>query len=330
MRAASLILLVLLTACAGSQPPESPQGTLSGTVSYRERIALDSNTVLQVTLEDVSRADAPSLVISEYREPVNAQVPVPFALHYDPQMIQANHRYTLRAKLLSADGAVLFISDTHIPVLTEGHPAHDVHIALVAVSRPVRDDAAADNKPGRTLVFECQDADFVVRTGAGEVALWLGDDYSVLSQVPSASGHQYQEGAITLWMKGDEATLKTPDITVRGCRNNAQRAIWEGAKLRGVDFRATGNEPGWALEIDNEGNITLLMENGQTRVSAPTPPANKQGTRTQYTATDNAHTLQATLEQKRCIDSMAEIIYGTSVIILIDGNTYQGCGNWLQ
>lgn len=33
------------------------------------------------------------------------------------------------------------------------------------------------------------------------------------------------------------------------CKNNRAEAIWEDAKLRGVDFRAVGNEPGWHLEL---------------------------------------------------------------------------------
>lgn len=34
--------------------------TITGTVAYRERIALPPNAVVTVTLEDVSLADAPS------------------------------------------------------------------------------------------------------------------------------------------------------------------------------------------------------------------------------------------------------------------------------
>ena len=41
---------------------------------------------------------------------------------------------------------------------------------------------------GQTLVYECGDYEFVVRTGPGEVALYLPEDYRVLGQVRSASG----------------------------------------------------------------------------------------------------------------------------------------------
>jgi len=37
------------------------------------------------------------------------------------------------------------------------------------------------------------------------------------------------------------------------CRNNRAMAICVDAKLRGVDFRAVGNEPGWNLEISAGG-----------------------------------------------------------------------------
>ncbi len=319
MRVLLLTLIALLAAC-GTTPP--PLSALEGSASYRERIALQPGSVLTVTLEDVSRADAPATVLGTYKAAVTGQVPLAFSVLYDPADIQAGHRYSLRAQLRSSEGALLFTSDTHIPVLGESDARTGIHIPMVKVSHAPHSKHA----PGRTLFFECNEVDFMVRTGPGELALWLDDHYTVLSQVPAASGSQYTEGDISVWLKGDEAMLKTPQVNARSCRNNPQRAIWEDAKRRGVNFRATGNEPGWVLEIHQQQGITLLMNYGQSRIHAPMPEAQKAGKQTRY-VTD---ALDVTLEHKRCSDTMADILYTTTVTVQLEDTTLRGCGNVLQ
>lgn len=320
MRILMILASIVLVAC--SSAPEL--ATLSGTVSYRERIALLPGTQLVVTLEDTSRADAPAAVLAEFHESVSTQVPLPFTLAYSPADVQSGHRYSVRAKLVDAEGRLLFTSDTHIPVLAANDPRNNIHIPLVAAQHATPNE----NRPGRSFLFECADGDFLVRTGPGELALWLGDDYRVLSHVPSASGNKYQEGDITVWMKGEEALIDSPDLVGRNCHNNPQRALWEDAKRRGIVFRGSGNEPGWVLELQPE-HLTLRLQDGSTR-SAPLPEAQHAGRITRYVTSSQAGTLNVELENTRCNDSMADIVYGTRVTIMIGDRMLQGCGNWLQ
>ncbi len=64
-----------------------------------------------------------------------------------------------------------------------------------------------DPRPvSRTLVYQCPGngapgPEIVTRLGPGEMALWVGDDYLVLSRVRSASGAKYQEGNTLFWLK---------------------------------------------------------------------------------------------------------------------------------
>ncbi len=54
---------------------------------------------------------------------------------------------------------------------------------------------APPNPPvGKTLVYECAGYEFIARTGPGEMAVWMEDQYLVLSRQYSASGEKYVEG----------------------------------------------------------------------------------------------------------------------------------------
>ncbi|WP_172202381.1 META domain-containing protein [Niveibacterium sp. COAC-50] len=90
--------------------------TISGSASYRERMALPPGAVFEATLEDVSRADAPATVIGRARLDPAGSPPFMFTIEYDGAAIQAGHRYSLRASVKN-DGQLLFTTDRSYPVL---------------------------------------------------------------------------------------------------------------------------------------------------------------------------------------------------------------------
>lgn len=93
-----------------------------GTVSYVQRLALPPQASLTVQLVDVSRADAPTEVISEQVITSNGQqVPFAFALPYDPAAIDPAHTYAVQARI-EADGKLLFITTRIYNVITRGNP----------------------------------------------------------------------------------------------------------------------------------------------------------------------------------------------------------------
>jgi len=119
----------ILTGCAGSSPDES---TVTGTVTYLQKIALPADAVVTVSIEDVSLADAPAGVLSsQVIETKGSQVPIAFAVPYDPGKIEANHTYSLRARIEDGNGRLLFTSDTSVPVITRENPTQDVEIIVV-------------------------------------------------------------------------------------------------------------------------------------------------------------------------------------------------------
>jgi putative lipoprotein len=103
---------------AAPAPAPVASAAVTGTATYRERIALPADAELIVQLLDVSLADAPSTVVAEQRiAPV--RVPATFTLSYDPAQIDQRHSYAVSARVERA-GKQLFVTDTRHPVLTQG------------------------------------------------------------------------------------------------------------------------------------------------------------------------------------------------------------------
>lgn len=116
-------------AVASAAVAPAEQATLEGTVWYRQRSALPEDAVVEVSLLDVSRADAPATVLARTQIVPTTQVPIAFTLHYDAAQIQPAHSYALQAKILLGD-ALLFISTERYEVLTRNAPSSGVQVRV--------------------------------------------------------------------------------------------------------------------------------------------------------------------------------------------------------
>ena len=131
----AVMAIALTTGCENRDgQPEKEMGTVSGTLSYRERMALSPEAVAKVSLQDVSLADAPATVIDELEITNPGQVPIPFELSYDTEAIDERMSYHVQAQIFDR-GELLFTSDTHNPVLTRG-ASDTAEIQLVRVLAP--------------------------------------------------------------------------------------------------------------------------------------------------------------------------------------------------
>ncbi len=107
---------------------------VTGVATYRERIALPDDAMVTVQLQDTSRADAPAIVIGEYKLLTNGkQVPIPFEVEFDPADIQDNHTYSLRVRIEDGSGNLLFTNTQSYPVITRDNPIFGVEVALEKV-----------------------------------------------------------------------------------------------------------------------------------------------------------------------------------------------------
>jgi len=106
--------------------PTTQMGVVSGTVAYRQRIALTPEAVIEVQLRELPAGDAheSTMLVAEDKTTLgNRQVPVPFTLRYDPGKINANRLYDVKARILVGE-QVRFSSGQVYPVLTQGNPSH--------------------------------------------------------------------------------------------------------------------------------------------------------------------------------------------------------------
>ena len=152
------IVLLVFAACQREPGPSNatlevpsgrePNASVSGTVAYRERLALTADAVLIVELRDVSYADAAAPLIARQTIHGPGQVPIKFKVEYNRQDIDSRNRYSVSARIVESDGRLAFTNDTAYEVITHGSP-NKVDMLLVLVEPPPDlvggdDDAGSD------------------------------------------------------------------------------------------------------------------------------------------------------------------------------------------
>jgi uncharacterized lipoprotein YbaY len=87
-----------------------------GTATYRERITLPPNAMFEATLEDVSRADAPSTVLATSRiYPADELPPYRYELSAARSGLPATARVVVRARI-TVEGRLWFTTTQAYPV----------------------------------------------------------------------------------------------------------------------------------------------------------------------------------------------------------------------
>jgi uncharacterized membrane protein len=183
-----------------------------------------------------------------------------------------------------------------------------------------------------------------------------GEDQSIVVTITGDSGHLFaaqtsqrierKSGAIDFHGEDihyqpdnppDLAPGQTATMTIKGqklenCKNDTRAAVWEAAKLRGVSYRAIGQEPGWQLEIYTGEEFRLVTDNGQKKLSLPyaEPQVDQAQRTTRYSSTGEAGNLGITITGEKCIDSMSGEKYASKVEVTWADNTLRGCGRALH
>ncbi|MEC5398516.1 META domain-containing protein [Uliginosibacterium sp. H1] len=127
--------LLILNGCATT--PAAGPTLVTGTATYRERIALPPQAEFEASVEDVSRVGAPSVRVGEIRMPL-AGVPVRFSIPVEASRLTRDGRYSLRARITLGD-RLLYTSDTVYPVLGSSGLTHADILLRPVPAQPVAD-----------------------------------------------------------------------------------------------------------------------------------------------------------------------------------------------
>ncbi len=135
-RALALSLVTLpLAACATLGPSEQAV-SVTGSIAYRERIALPPTAQVEIQLADVSLMDAPSRTIAQQSFTADGrQVPFAFSLTVDQRPLDPRHSYAVSARITDASGRLMFITDTRNSVAFDGRSRIDMGTLTLVKTR---------------------------------------------------------------------------------------------------------------------------------------------------------------------------------------------------
>lgn len=196
---------------------------------------------------------------------------------------------------------------------------------------PPAADPPPDHGATDRTVYRCADGyAFTVIPHDRGVSLMLPERTVELPPAPDASGTRFEGEGIVFQTHGDDASLETPSATRTGCVGQPADGPWDSARLRGVDYRAVGQEPGWTLEIEEGAEIRFETDYGETRAAAPAPTPQVDGARRTYRARTATHEIVVQIDNTPCQDSMSGEPFPTTAAVWLDGREHQGCGRELR
>ena len=213
-------------------------------------------------------------------------------------------------------------------------------LVLSACAQTTSTEAPAESFTPVTSVYDCvareRPFSIVTQTAPSALHIFIPEPFSprtlLLERVEADSGEKYEGDSISAWIKGDDARFIVDTVHVTKCDLNRQQSIWEAAKLDGVDFRATGNEPGWVLEIRERSKLVFRYDYGQSEIEAVADSivSDPESRETVFSAATSSGELRITLSGKTCADTMSDEVFETSVLVDYLGTRYSGCGRALH
>jgi uncharacterized membrane protein len=211
-------------------------------------------------------------------------------------------------------------------------PLAVVSLVGCALARPPTDDPV-------TYVYHCDGE-------AAAVVVWIDGDRGHLFSRQASQPLRRQADGVAFTGRdvsylperpADLAPAQTAAITIAGkalanCRNDPRAAVWEGAKLRGVSFRAVGQEPPWVLEIDRDNGFLLVTGYGGSSHSFPyrEPVSDTQQRSSRFRSQANGERIEITITAEPCRDSMSGESFGSRVEIDWRERLLHGCGRPLH
>jgi putative lipoprotein len=225
--ACCVALVVAVLGCSGAWA-----GTLRGTASHDGRVALPPDAVFEAALQDVSRADAPAVVVGRVRREPAGQLPIAFEIAYDDAALQPGRRYAVHATIRQGE-RLLFTTDRFWPV----QPGVDSRVDLQLVA--VRAGSAPSDSPLRGTYWK------LVRLGdmPAQVAEHQREPHLIFAvdqpRAHGSGGCNALAGGFTL--DGDKLRLGRFISTMMACPVMDQEGRFLGALALVARYRIAGN-----------------------------------------------------------------------------------------
>lgn len=214
------------TATAIVTPTVDPDANASvtGTVTYRERIALSPGAVVTVQLRDTSLMDVASELIAEQVIANPGQVPVAFEVYYNEDDIDPRNTYSIQARITESDGRLAFINDTAYDVITRGNPTR-VDMVLVIVQPPPDPTGEWNEENSRQYVEE------EVEVIGAEVVEYHPEVIILVAHYQSTVENCVRRGSQSYEIRGSDIhatiTLTVPPPTPWAIDCDAERVVVE-------------------------------------------------------------------------------------------------------
>lgn len=295
-----------------------------GQATYRERVKMPPGASLTVELLAVDTATP--RVLATAKRPDVAGPPIPFSLPYDGARVPAAGRYALQAELVGPDGERWFATPAPVPVVPgEGRP---VELLLRRASGRMA-AVPPDATPGSAHHWECGELGVMSRhpAGAGTVRLAANARSWTLPLARSASGARYADAAGNeFWTKGASGRFTIDGEPARDCVQARQPSPWNQALLRGVAFRAAGNEPGWFVEVDRgpKPPLRASLDYGERELDLVARPMASG-----FAARAGVEDVHLVVERRTCVDGMSGQRFEATATLQVGTRRYAGCGGWL-
>ncbi|MBB3232408.1 COG3650 family protein [Halomonas stenophila] len=198
-----------------------------------------------------------------------------------------------------------------------------------APKAPLLPSSLFPGEADRLVGWRCTPAqDLVTAVGEEEMRLWSAHGAARLEPAVVASGSRYQQGELSVWLKGGEALVESQ----RG-RLDCEQDIAMDTLTRdghpGVMFHGRGNEPGWRIQLANDvPEIDMSLDYGNRQVTLPyrvTTLDNGAG-RVILASGQAARPFTLRIEAKACFDDMSGQPWPARVTLTLSDEVYRGCG----
>ncbi len=295
-------------AVVSSPPAETGTLTIKGALTYRARIALPKHAVAIVELRGESGA-AGAVVAEQRIELQGRQVPIPFELVIPRAQLADQPPYQVRGG-----------------IVVSGRPEWTTALVVIDESVDTVDLGAWQMSAGKSgslsWNLRCGEQTVLARFDPGAAQITIGattHDLRPARAVGSGTRYVAVDDADTmLWNDAEHIRVKQRGRTLPDCVTQTDGDF--------APLRATGNEPGWRLEIGAKV-LTFSTADGNRGIETTTPlPRVTAVDQRVYATRVGRDDLTIDIAERLCVDSMTGMPHPDTVKVRYGGRRYAGCG----